>query len=298
MGEPAVYDPIRETEYMVRPDLRQAEADDTLRYVASTYDPNSDRLSAGAYDEGARVLTFAPLLTLNQFPLNDVVATLMKLCEKALAKEVEIEFAMTFDAARKRARFGFLQVRPMVVSSKVIEIPEVAKDAPDLLLSTDKAMGNGSWDDLFDVVYVKPETFEAKNTPEIALQLHEMNRRMVAEERPYVLIGFGRMGSSDRWLGIPVSWAQINGAKVIVEATLPVMNVDMSQGSHFFHNLSSFQIIYFSVPHEGGKHPIAWEWLARQEVVSETEFVRHVRLKSPLRVLVDGRSGKGVILHG
>jgi hypothetical protein len=155
-------------------------------------------------------------------------------------------------------------------------------------------MGNGVVTDVRDVVYVRPERFEACHTRAIGEEIARINLDLVERAVPYLLIGFGRWGSSDPWLGIPVTWSQIGGAKAIVEATLPAMNVDLSQGSHFFHNISSFGVSYFSVPFDGD-FPVDWDGLARQEAVTETEFVRHVRLPRPLRISVDGRQGCGAI---
>ena len=152
-----------------------------------------------------------------------------------------------------------------------------------------------------DVVYVKPEPFESRFTPRIATELEQLNRPLLQESRPYLLIGFGRWGSSDPALGIPVNWGQIAGARVIVESTLPGMDVEPSQGAHFFHNIVSFQVYYLCVRHEEGAgvatRSIDWEWLDRQSSVTETDHVRHVRLEKPLRVKVDGRSGRGAVWH-
>ena len=155
-------------------------------------------------------------------------------------------------------------------------------------------MGNGIEDELVDFVYVKPETFDAKSTRAIAREIDQLNRALVAEKSPYILIGFGRWGSSDPWLGIPVQWGQIAGARVIVEATLPQMNVEASQGAHFFHNLSSFRVSYLTVNHQDSPG-IDWDWLNAQETVVETDHVRHVRASRPVLVKVDGRSGRGGI---
>jgi hypothetical protein len=155
-------------------------------------------------------------------------------------------------------------------------------------------LGNGVINTLEDVVYVRPEAFEAKHTPEIAAEIEEMNIQLVKAGRPYLLIGFGRWGSSDPWLGIPVNWPQVSGAKVIVEATTPEMNVDPSQGAHFFHNITSLRVSYFTVHHTKDRE-IDWDWLEAQPCVAETRFVRHVRLTAPLRIKVDGRSARGAI---
>ena len=304
MGPPPPYNPISETEYLVEADLSAAEYDDTLRRLASKYDGASDRLRLGTGGAGPRVLTFAPLLELPDVPLNPLLERLASVCKVALGADVEIEFAMTLDepagdAAERscRHRFGFLQLRPMLVSSERIEVTDEELHGPSVLVSTARALGNGVLDGITDVIYVRPDNFEARHTRAIAGELMQRNAQLAAEGRSCVLIGFGRWGSSDPWLGTPVTWPQISAARVIVEATRPDMNVEPSQGTHFFHNLTSFRVQYFTVPHQG-PHAIAWDWLARQSAVAQTELIRHVRLATPLRCKVDGRSGRGVILHG
>jgi hypothetical protein len=297
MGKPPAYDPVSETEYMVRVNLKDAETDETLRFVASTFDAARNRMIPGTGARGGRVIDFAPLLVLEQFPLNNIVRALLSAAERALSAKVEIEFAATMEQNPNepaRFRLGFLQVRPMAVSSEVVDV------SPDDLLderaivATDRGMGNASETDIRDIVFVRPEGFSPMRTPEIAKDLEVINRRLSDEHRPYVLIGFGRWGSSHPTLGIPVDWSQISGARTIVEATLPDMNVELSQGSHFFHNLSSFRATYFMVRHDG-QFPIRWEWLNRQPLVSETELVRHVRPALPVTVRVDGRTSRGVV---
>jgi hypothetical protein len=208
---------------------------------------------------------------------------------------VEIEFAVNLDRRRGvPARLGFLQLRPMMVNDEEVAVAADDLIGGDVLLGSDQALGNGSRDDIRDVVYVKPESFDARETRAIARELEAFNADLAEAGRPYLLIGFGRWGSSDPWLGVPVEWPQIGGARVIVEATLPAMNPDLSQGSHFFHNLISFRVMYLSLRH-GGQYTVDWEWLARQAVVTESTFVRHVQLERPLSVRVDGRHGRGVI---
>jgi len=298
MGKPPAFDPIRETEYLIKLNLSDAEYDGTLRHLASTYDPRSDRIVMGTGAAGPRVLTFAPLLVLNDIPLNDVIRDLLKLCEDALKAPVEIEFAVTFprggSVSDNPARFGLLQVRPMVVSHEVVEIADDEMDGEDVLLASEAVLGNGIINSICDVVYVKPETFEAKNTPLIAAEFETINCNLMEAGRSYLLIGFGRWGSSDPWLGIPVNWGQVSGARVIVEATQPNMDKEISQGSHFFHNLVSFQVSYFAVRHSGNFR-IDWAWLDDQPTAAESSFVRHVNLTRPLLVKVDGRSGRGVV---
>jgi len=303
MGPPPPYDPVSEAEYLVQGDLSIAEQDGVLPPLASTYNAEADRLTMGTGVPGPRVLTFAPLLELEDVPLNEVIKRIAAACKEAVGSDVEIEFAVTLggtDAAvqdsRPQHRFGFLQLRPTLVADEVVVVSEEELRSPAALVSTETVLGNGTIGNICDIVYVKPEVFDARHTRTIAAELDAINQRFVAAGGTYALIGFGRWGSSDPWLGIPATWPQISAARVIVEATLPEMNVDASQGSHFFHNMTSFRVQYLTVRHTGPQ-PIDWEWLARLPAVEEREFVRHVRAPAPLRVKVDGRAGRGVILH-
>jgi hypothetical protein len=298
MDNPPAYDPVNEVEFLVSAWLDAAEEDETLRFIASTYDVRRDRITYDRMALGPRVVNFAPLLVLEELPVNVLIRSLLKACEQACDARVEIEFAMTFDdqATPPRGRLGFLQVRPMVASAEVVDIEPDEWTDSRLLLASEAAMGNGVDETIRDVVFVRPDRFEPMQTPAVAADIDAMNRELVDAGVPYLLIGFGRWGSSHPTLGIPVTWSQIAGARAIVEATLPTMNVEPSQGSHFFHNLSSFQVSYFTVPHTGPLR-IDWDWLCAQPTVRETPLVRHVRLASPLTVRVDGRTARGVIRH-
>jgi hypothetical protein len=295
MGPSPEYDPVRETEYLECASLEEADLDGTLRYAASTYTAASDRLTPGTGVEGPRALNFAPLLELGEWPINDLVRVLLDICEEALETPVEIEFAVTFDAkADLPARLAFLQVRPMVVPSTEIRIATEEIEDPEVLVASDRVMGNGVLETIRDIVYVKPEGYDPARNHEIAKEAEVMNRRFLDEGRGFLLVGFGRWGSQDSWLGSPVTWGQICGAHAIVEASLPSLSGDLSQGSHFFHNITSFGVPYFMVRHDsGGK--IDWEWMRRLPVAAESPNLRHVTLKTPLTVKVDGRTGRGVI---
>ncbi len=290
MGKDPPYDPVNEAEYLVKLNITDAESDERLGLLASTYDAQSERLRPGTSSPGPRMLNFSGLLVDRELPLNDVVRHLLRSCEEFVGAPVEIEFALTL----RPARFGFLQVRPMVVSEDAVDIGDGEFGGAEVLAASETALGNGIDTTLRDVVYVRPGRFDLAMSRAIAADLEEVNLKLVSEERPYLLIGFGRWGSSDPWLGIPVTWDQVSGAKVIVEATHAHRSVDLSQGSHFFHNLISFRVLYFSLPASGGVG-VDWAWLERQQLVVETERVRHVRLASPLTVKVDGRIKRGVI---
>jgi hypothetical protein len=299
MGKPPAYDPVNEVEYLVRGNLADADGDEVLRFLASTYDPARERVVPGLGVRGPRVLDFAPLLVLQEFPLNEVIKTLLQAAENALGANVEIEFAVTFHEQRgeqPHARLGFLQVRPMVVSDQLVEVTAEDLSDPCAIVASEVVMGNGIDDTIQDIVFVRPEHFLPLHSLVVAEQLSTINRELRDQGRPFLLIGFGRWGSTHPSLGIPVDWSQISGARAIVEATLPEMNVELSQGSHFFHNLSSFRASYFMVQHDCG-YRIDWDWLNRQTIVQETEFVRHVRPEGTLSVRVDGRTARGVVLR-
>jgi hypothetical protein len=298
MGKPPAYDPVSETEYLVHANLVDAEADEVLYFLASTYAPERDRVVPGIGSRGPRILNFAPMLVLEEFPLNALVKALLDASEKTVNAKVEIEFAITLQGRRgerPRARLGFLQVRSMVVSDQLVDVTVEDLSDPRAIVASDMVMGNGTADDVQDIVFVRPDRFSPLHTPAIAQELESINRELRDQKRPFLLIGFGRWGSSHPSLGIPVDWSQISGARAIVEATLPEMNVELSQGSHFFHNLSSFRASYFMVRH--GRHfGINWDWLNLQSVVHETGLIRHVRPREKLSVRVDGRTARGVIL--
>ncbi|MFC2103126.1 PEP/pyruvate-binding domain-containing protein [Bacteroidota bacterium] len=290
MGKAPAYDPINETEFMNQYNITEAEKDETLRYVVSTYLAESGRLSIGVGSPGPRVLNFGYLLVLNDIPLNNLIKNLLAICEEALDSPVEIEFAVTFNPTR----FGFLQVRPMVVSDEEIEVTDDELKNDNLIIASKRVLGNGIVDSIKDIVFVNPDNFEAKYTPKIADELEIINKKLVSENKQYLLIGFGRWGSSDPWLGIPVNWGQVSGAKVILETAIEKLNVEFSQGSHFFHNLTSFNVSYFSV-NMGDEIQPDWNWLNQQKADQEMRFVKHINLSSPLVIKVDGRSGRGVI---
>jgi hypothetical protein len=296
MATPREYEPVRETEYLEHLGLEAAELDGTLRYVCSTYDAQSDRLNMGLAAGGPRLLDFSPILKGRAAPLNDLVRIVLSTAEQSTGSDVEIEFALAFDPDHgKQSRFGFLQVRGLAAAAEGarVELGEVGR--PEALVFSRRAMGNGVLSGIRDVVYVRPETFQAAETPAVAAEVAKLNARLLEKKTPYVLLGFGRWGSADPWLGIPVVWGQISGARVIVEATAAQMNPDLSQGSHFFHNLTGLGVLFFAVPDEASGW-IDWDWLGAQPTVEQARFVRHIRTARDLSVRADGRLGRGVIL--
>jgi hypothetical protein len=300
MGKPPAYDPVNEAECMMHAELEAAASDETLANLCSSFDEQNELLLPGLRPGCEPVLDFAPILEGGALPLCALVQALLQAAEQATGERVEIEFAINLIERRgqpPRARFGFLQVRPMFVPDQAVAVAPEELAGAHTVLSSEAVIGNGVAHDLCDIVYVRRDNFRTDYTHIIAREIEHCNRELMEQRRPYLLIGFGRWGSSHPNLGIPVAWSQISGARVIVEATLPDFAVDLSQASHFFHNLASFRAMYFMVPHN--QQPgIAWEWLERQRVVDEGQFVRHVRLDQPLSVRVDGRTGRGVVLAG
>jgi hypothetical protein len=293
MGEPQEYDPIQETEYLLLENILAAEKDGALEYLVSTYEPLSDRLYIGAIMKGPKALTFAPLLKLKELPFNDLIIALLSVCQKAFNDPVEIEFALTFDPHR----FGFLQVRKMVVPSEVVHVDENELAGKNILVASDHALGNGVNEAIKDIVYVKPESFEMRHTREIVPEIEHFNSKMLDSQTPYMLISIGRLGTTDPWLGIPANWGQVCGARVIVEATRENARVELSQGTHYFHNMVNSGVLYFLLPFSS-PYQIDWEWMSEQPVEEETSFLRHVKIPSPLKVKVDGRHSRGLVVYG
>ena len=295
MSQHPEYNPSSETEFMVNEDIIDADDDGALEIIASTYDTVSDRIVMGTSFEGPRIIDFAPILKLEMIRVNESIRNLIIACEKKYKTPVELEFLMKFDKKKNNvAKLILLQVRKMSLSSEQVDIQENELSDGNNLLASNTVHGNGIIDDIVDVVYVRPETFNIKYSQQIATELEAINSDFIKDKKNYLLMGFGRWGSSDPWLGIPVKWAQVSQAKSIVETTQPGMFIEMSQGTHFFHNITGSHVSYFSVEYFD-KIKIDWDWLNHQPVESETKFIKHVKLSTPLLIKVDGRQQRGII---
>ena len=278
-------------------DLAAAEADGALAAVASTYAAENDAVYDGLSRPGTRLVTFAPILKYGRFPLAELLATLMEEGERGMGTPVEIEFAVNLaPAPGGRHEFGFVQMRPLALmrESEAVEIGEV--DPAAVLCRSTKVLGNGRLEGIRDLVVVDFQRFERARSREAAAEVGRLNGLLFADRVPYALVGVGRWGSRDPWLGIPVTWDQVSGAQVIVEAGLRDLKVTPSQGTHFFQNLTSFNVGYFTVNPESGDGEVDWEWLAAQPALSSLAHVRHLRLEKPILVLMNGRNNEGVIL--
>ncbi|NQU67007.1 MAG: histidine kinase [Candidatus Marinimicrobia bacterium] len=278
-------------------ELDIAEKDGVLKRVASVVSTEDNVIRDSLSYDGLRVVTFAPILKWNTFPLPSLLTDILDIGKKALGCSVEIEFsANIFDDSSRKMEFCILQIKPMVISSKIQEISLSEFTDDELIFKSCSALGNGYLADIEHVIYVKPESFDATKTKLIALEIESMNREL-SKESKYVLAGPGRWGTADPRLGIPVSWHQISGAKVIVEMELDDFKIDPSFGSHFFQNVTSLRIGYFTITAgKRSKDHINWQILNDQTVVRETQFLKCIRFSSPLRVNIDGESGTGIVL--
>jgi CheY-like chemotaxis protein len=277
--------------------LADAELDGTLSGVASTYSPENDALYDGTSRKGIRIVSFAPILRNKIFPLPRIIELLMDMGSWGMGSPVEMEFAVTMSVPPSQPKeFALLQLRPLGLSkeSDPLEIEDAPKDK--LLCRSNQVLGHGISNDIYDIVYVDIARFERAKSHDAAHEVMQFNEQLISEQRPYLLIGVGRWGSLDPWLGIPVKWDQISGAKVIVEAGFRDMEVDPSQGSHFFHNITSFRISYFTVNSTTQNGFVDWEWLRANPIVEEKRYVRHIRLTKPVVAKVDGHQNKGIIL--
>jgi CheY-like chemotaxis protein len=277
--------------------LKAAEADGTLQKLGSTYSPDNHAVYDGLSRPGARVVSFALILKHGVFPLAPILSELCEIGEDALGRPVEIEFASTLPrSSNETAAFGFLQMRPLVLSRENEELRMEEVDSARLLCHSSKVLGNGRIQDLRDVIVVDFHRFERSRSHEVAQTVASLNARLTDAGTPYLLIGVGRWGSNDPWLGIPVQWDEISGARAIVEAGFRDFRVTPSQGSHFFQNLTAFQIGYFTVNPDAGDGFVDWQWLTSQPAVEERDCVRHLRFGAPVVVMMNGKSGQGMIL--
>lgn len=281
---------------LMRRRVEDAEEEPPVRMLASTFIPEENRIRDSGYLTGPKVLTFAPVLKYDLFPLPGLLRELLDLCRRGMGYPIEIEFAVNLQQDRRRRHeFFFLQLRPMVSGEHHLEVRITPADEAEAFCRSGQVLGNGVSETIRDIVFVKPEDFQAGATARMAEEVGGLNRALSAEQRPYLLVGPGRWGSADPWLGIPVKWRHISGVGAIVELRNAQLNVEPSQGSHFFQNITSIGIPYITV-NENGDDRFDWEALRGCPVVQETEFLRHVRRERPLKLKIDGKSGRGVII--
>ena len=277
--------------------VKDADADGALRYIVSTFDPYDQIIRDGYYPGGRKILSFCNILQHDVFPLASTLDYLLGIGQKEMGRPVEIEFAVNIDQADpKRATFYLLQIRPIVDTKEVMDEDLSLVRNEDTLLSSTSVLGHGVVGDVYDVVYVKTGSFNSSNTQAIAYEIERINRGFTDREQGYVLVGPGRWGSSDPWLGVPVKWPHISNARVIVECGLENYRVDPSQGTHFFQNLTSFGVGYFTINPFKGDGWFDEAFLNAQPAVEETDFLRHVRFERPIVIKMDGKRSLGVVM--
>lgn len=280
------------------PTLARLAVDDhpdcpAVRTLSSTYFAQEHRIRDGFQSGGLPVVTFAGILKYGELPLPEILADLLEIGRRGMGCPVEIEFAVNL-AGGARPVFDLLQVRPMAVARQKLNVEINAEDRERSICYSSMALGNGQIGDIADVVFVDPETFDVTRTLEIAAEVGRLNRQLAAGNRRYLLIGPGRWGSADRWLGIPVKWADISAVKAVVETATETLKADPSQGSHFFHNITSLDISYLTASGNGGDF-VDWSWLKAQTAETATAHLRHVRLARPLTIKIDGKKSEAVI---
>lgn len=281
---------------LLKVSVRDAEQDGSLRLLASTYDVYDQVLYDGIYDGGRKVITFANILQHNAFPLAEILQEVLRISQMEMGRPVEIEFAVNLDYNQNTSYFYLLQIRPIVDTKEVIseEVGTIPKE--NLVISSENALGHGIDNSVYDIIYVKPETFNPSYNQMIAYEVEKLNEKMQKENRHYVLVGPGRWGSNDTWLGIPVKWPHISNARVIVESGLSNYRIEPSQGTHFFQNLTSFGVSYLTINPYNNDGFYDLDYLNSLPVHEETTYLRHVRFKKPIVIKVDGRKSLGVIL--
>ena len=282
---------------LVKLGLKDADAEGSLKYIVSTYDPYDQIIRDGYYPGGRKILSFVNILQHDVFPLADTLDQILRIGQQEMGRPVEIEFAVNMDPSdHTRATFYLLQIRPIVDNKEIMDEDLSLVKNEETILSSTSVLGHGIVGDVQDIIYVKTGAFNSSNNQLIAYEIEKMNRSFTDQEKGYVLVGPGRWGSSDSWLGIPVKWPHISNARVIVECGLENYRVDPSQGTHFFQNLTSFGVGYFTVNPFKGDGWFDEAFLNAQPAVEETEYLRHLRFDAPITIKMDGKKSLGVVL--
>jgi hypothetical protein len=277
-------------------DIYEAEKHKTLNHCASVYNTDNKTVTPGIDKPGPRIVNFADILKYNYIPLAQTIQTTLDIVKEAMGAPVEIEFAVDLNKDKNyKSSFYLLQIKPLIGNIQDYTINQADIDRDKIILYTEKGMGNGIIEHLTDIIFVDKNTFDKTKTVEIANEIAEFNKLMVANGRQYVLIGPGRWGTRDQWIGIPVNWPQISNAKIIIETSLDGYPLDASSGSHFFHNVISMNVGYFSVQHSNERDILAWDLLLSQKIMNQTKYIKHVRFNKEITVRMDGKKRISVI---
>ena len=277
--------------------LDVAEKDGTLRNVASTYSLENHAIYDGVSREGTRLITFSPILKNKIFPLSQITDLILEMGNWGMGIPVEIEFAVNLSVPKDQPKiFSILQMRPLVYYEELDEQTIAENDVGKLISKSDRVLGNGTIDDIYDIVYVDIDLFNRNKSVEVAQEVSVLNSKLLEQKRPYLLIGVGRWGSLDPWLGIPVAWEQICGVHAILETSFKDIEVVPSQGSHFFQNITSFMVGYFTISSKKKDDFVDWEWIKSQKPIESFKYIKHVQFDNPIIIKMNGRQNKGIIL--
>jgi len=275
---------------LARLDIYESEKHGTLKHCVSVFNPENNSLTPGLSQPGPRVVNFANILKYNYIPLAQSIQVVLDVVKEALGAACEIEFAVDLNRdTNYKSSFFLLQIKPMLGNTQEYKVNLDSIDVSKIILLSRNGMGNGYINNISDIVYIKRESFDKSMTPEMAREVYSINNKLIEQNRRCILIGPGRWGSRDRWIGIPVTWPQISQAKIIVETSFDDFPLDASYGSHFFHNVISMNVGYCSVQDGDDKAKVAWDVLNGLPAETETKFFRHVQLPKPLVVRMDGR---------
>jgi len=277
--------------------ISKSKKDGSINYTGSTYSPENNTLHDGLSREGVPIISFAPILKHNLFPLTDIIKLLLELGKWGMGSPVEIEFAVNLNVPKGKSKeFGILQMRPLVLKKELAELTIKDRPKQELLCSSSNTLGHGIQRDISDIIFVDYHKYDRAKSRETAEEISRFNSKLIDKKKNYILIGVGRWGSMDPWLGIPVKWDQISGAKAIIETSFKDFMVEPSQGSHFFQNLTSFSIGYFSVSSQKKDAFINWDWLYQQKETESLEYTKHLSFPEPMTVKINGRDNHGIIL--
>lgn len=295
LQSPSSVQGVKEDANLEKREVADASTEEAVRALSGYFLPNEGRIRESYDPAGYPVLTFSQVLKYDLFPLAPLLTEVLALGQDGMGCPVELEFAVDLHRSPgERPGFAFLQLRPMTARAEHVQVDIQEDEAARAFCISSQALGNGEKTDIADIIHVKPDVFDPARTVEIAREIGRLNAGLARDGRKYLLAGPGRWGSADRWLGIPVSWAEICGVGAMIETTAPELRADPSQGSHFFHNITTLDITYCTVNPERGDR-LDWAWLASQPRAAETQFVAHVRLPRPFVIKADGRSSRCVM---
>jgi hypothetical protein len=287
---------------LVRYEVQEVASDQPVRLLASTYIVEENRIR-DVDTAGVKVLTFAQILKYSTYPLPAILSELLQIGRAGMGSEIEIEFAVQLGKSIAESTFYLLQIRPMITGGERADVNICEHEIKQAICYSTQSLGHGRINSIRDIIFVKPDTFDPAATIEIAAEIGTINRSLQTERRNFLLIGPGRWGTNDRWLGIPVQWADISGVQAIVEVRSDLLRADPSQGSHFFQNITSLGISYLTVDEknkgaaDGGGDKIDWDWLLQVEPHQDGRWVRHLRLDYPLTIKCEGRNSTGIVMY-